>query len=119
MGFPSNNQNAGIETPLAETRENTLSPTAQFVHEVMDRYVMPQLRDKGLVRAANEIVREGYDENHPTVIDFLVNCRQIEADILTQAKSQGADEKTSAVIRNYFAKMSASIKGGAAAESVE
>lgn len=120
MGFPTNNQNAGIETPVAEARESTLSPTAQFVHEVMDRYVMPQLRDKGLVRAANEIVREGYDKNHSAVIDFLVNCRQVEADILATAKAQGADEKTSAVIRNYFAKMVASIKGGAAgAESLE
>lgn len=119
MGFPANNQNAGIETPVAESKESTLSPTAQFVHEVMDQYVMPELRAAGLVATANEIVREKYEENHPTVIDFLVNCRQAETDILATAKSQGADEKTSAVIRNYFAKMIASIKGGAAAENLE
>lgn len=114
MGFPANNRSAGIETSVAETRESTLSPTAQFVHEVMDRYVMPQLREKGLVAIANEIIREGYDEKHPTVIDFLVHCRQVEADVLTQAKAQGANEKTFAVIRNYFAKMTVSIKSGAA-----
>lgn len=106
-------QNSRVEVPgLNREAESTLSPTAQFVHEVMTKYVMPELRAEGLVAKANAIAREKLDENHPTVIDFLVSARDLESKITARAKEDGADERTLSVIRNYFAKLVATIKYG-------
>lgn len=107
-----NNQPGGnIEAPKAVQKEETnLSEIAKLVNGVMKEYIMPILRDNGLVKVANEIIRAKLPADDPKVIQFSLDCREQEAKISNKAKEDGCDEKKMAVITNYFSKLLGSVK---------
>lgn len=99
-----------------ETQESNLSPTAQLVNEMMKGYIMPVLRDEGLVAKANEIIRLKLQPDDPKVIEFSLACREKQAEIYAKAQEDGCEEKKLAVVSNYFGKMISSVKSSSSSE---
>ncbi len=88
-----------------EGKETNLSPTAQLVNFMMREYVMPELRGRGLVMEANEIIEAKLSAKDQKVIDFSIKCREAQAAIQKKAEEAGRNSKELAVISNYFAKL--------------
>lgn len=98
------------QAPKTEVAEKSnLSETAQLVNGVMKEFVMPVLREKGLVGKANELIGGKLKAEDPKVIEFALDCRKEQAEIKAQAQSKGCNEQQLAVIDNYFTKLIASI----------
>lgn len=117
-----NNQPGGnvevSQVAKKEAHESNLSETAQLVNGMMKEYIMPVLRDSGLVKDANEIIKARLQPDNPEVIEFSLACRQKQAEINAKAQAAGCDEKKLAVISNYFSKLLGSVKSAGANESV-
>ncbi|MBI5753691.1 hypothetical protein HZA40_00925 [Candidatus Peregrinibacteria bacterium] len=117
-----NNQPSGnIETQRAvkaEEKESNLSETARLVNGMMKEYIMPVLRDSGLVATANEIIKARLEPDDAKVIEFSLTCRAKQAEISAKAQEAGCDEKQLAVIPNYFSKLLGSVKSAGNKESV-
>lgn len=92
-------------TAAVEKKDTNLTEIAQLVNGMMKEYIMPVLRDAGLVKEANEIVKLKLKEDDPRVIEFALKCREKEAAINESAEQKGCDEKQLAVISNYFSKL--------------
>lgn len=105
----------GIEQAkiAAKEQESNLSPTAQLVNRIVTEYIMPVLRNDGLVAKANEIIKAKLPADDPKVIEFSLACRQKQSEIHEKAKEDGCNEKELAVVSNYFAKMINSVKNSA------
>ncbi|MEK7085606.1 MAG: hypothetical protein AAB953_01155 [Patescibacteria group bacterium] len=99
---------AGFARP--EGKETNLSPTAQLVNFMMREYVMPELRGRGLVTEANEIIEAKLSADDPRIIEFSIKCREVQAAIQEKAEKEGRNQKELAVISNYFAKLINSVK---------
>lgn len=108
-----NPSGARIETrPAAaiEKTESNLSETAQLVNGMMKEYIMPVLRDSGLVAEANAIIKAKLQPDDTRTIEFSLACREQQAEINARAEQAGCDEKKLAVIANYFSKLITSVK---------
>lgn len=113
MAVQSNQPGGGIETKqtaAVEKVESNLSETAQLVNGMLKEYIMPVLRDKGLVKEANEITKAKLPSDDPRVIEFALACREEQAAINERAEKEGCDEKKLAVISNYFSKLISSVQ---------
>lgn len=107
------NQSQSVEVARfgkPEAKETNLSPTAQLVNFMMREYVMPQLREMGLVTEANEIIEAKLSAEDPRIIEFSIKCREAQAAIAERAEKEGRSAKELAVISNYFAKLINSVK---------
>lgn len=105
----------GIEQAkiAAKEQESNLSPTAQLVNRIVTEYIMPVLRNDGLVAKANEIIKAKLPADAPEVIEFSLACRQRQSEIHEKAQKDGRNEKELAVVSNYFAKMINRVKNSA------
>jgi hypothetical protein len=84
---------------------SNLSETARFVNETLGKYVYPKLRGGDVLVRANEISRDMPVSDDPRVVGFMVDCKQLETEILQEAKRAGLDSKGETVIKNFFAKL--------------
>ena len=84
---------------------SNLSETARFVNETLGKYVYPKLREKDMVSKVNEISRDMPSADDPRVVGFMIDCKQLETEILQEAKITGLDSKGETVIKNFFAKL--------------
>jgi|GEM_PF-2074589 len=116
-----NQPGGNIETrqPSVEQEKSNLSETAQLVNGMMKEYIMPVLRESGLVNKANEIIRAKLQPDDPQVIEFALSCREKQASINSKAEEGGCDERKLAVISNYFSKLINTVKSSSASYKVE
>lgn len=109
MGTQGQQKTSPVET-LQQTRTareevSNLSETARFVNRILREYVYPKLREKGMVDKDNEISREMPSVDDPRVVGSMVDCKQLEIEILEEARGKGLDEQGETVIKNFFAKL--------------
>lgn len=98
---------SGIEMqrPAADPEKSNLSETAKLVNGVLTDYIMPAMREAGLVEKANEIAKNGLKSDDPQVVEFSIACREKQTEIYDEGQKNGLNEKEMAVIGNYFSKL--------------
>ncbi len=94
-----------MQRPKVDEEKSNLSETAQLVNGVLTNYIMPVMRESGLVDRANEIARNGLKADDPSVIEFSIACREKQTEIYDEGQKKGLNEKEMAVIGNYFSKL--------------
>lgn len=104
MGNDENKPQSGIESAKKSKKEqeSNLSPTAQLVNRMVTDYIMPVLREDGLVERANKIIKNRLNSSDEEVIDFALACRQRQSEIHARAEKEGKNAKELAVVANYF-----------------
>mgnify|MGYP006428610905 FL=1 len=103
---PQSGQNTGSqsqrpqETP-AGTPGRGVESNIELIKPVTD-LVVQRLREKGLIKTANEIASESLDANHPKIIKFILECEGLKHDILKEMEEDGATRQELQIARNYF-----------------
>ncbi len=102
-----------IETQHKE--KNALTPTAALVNRILKVFVTPVLREKGLVKECNDIIKKiqkgilAIDDSK--VIDLFIKLVGAEQEAIAKLeKKEKTDDKSLNVVRNYYSKLKKSIR---------
>lgn len=107
---------SGVEVGKGLERSN-LSPKARLVADVLRQYITPSLRNEGLVALANEIAEQNLASDDPRVVNFGLELKALESEILVDARAAGATPEQTAVITNFCSKLAGNMRNQSPTET--